>query len=213
MIKAIVFDFDGVLVESVNIKTIAFARLFETEGEAVVHKVVEYHLANGGVSRFDKFRYYYREILKRELTEARYNELCSSFSELVLDEVAKCPFVPGAAEFLTSFAHDIPCYITSATPEQELFEILQRRGMAEFFQTVFGAPTSKVDAVAVILEETGFLAQEVVYVGDALTDYEAATANGVHFIARCTTENAVFNDVNCFKVQDLYSLHAILEAL
>ena len=59
MLKAILFDFDGVLVESVDIKTKAFAKLFENEGPEIVNKVVEYHLANGGVSRFKKFDYIY----------------------------------------------------------------------------------------------------------------------------------------------------------
>ncbi len=35
MIKAIIFDFDGVIVESVDIKTKAFARLFEHGGGMV----------------------------------------------------------------------------------------------------------------------------------------------------------------------------------
>ena len=43
MIRAIVFDFDGVLVESVDTKTKAYAGFFEDEGEEVVRKVVEVH--------------------------------------------------------------------------------------------------------------------------------------------------------------------------
>ncbi len=210
MIKVVVFDFDGVLVESFDIKTVAFARLFEAEGESVVNSVVEYHRANGGVSRFDKFRYYYREILKRELTEAYFKELCSRFSELVLEEVVKCPFVPGAIEFLNGFSHILPNYITSATPETELMEILMRRDMTGFFRKVFGAPTSKADAIATILEETGFSGHEVVYVGDALADYEAAESNGVHFIARCAPENNMFDAVDCLKLADLTHLHVML---
>ena len=46
MIRSIVFDFDGVLVDSVNIKTEAFARLFDHEGPEVLEKVVAYHLEN-----------------------------------------------------------------------------------------------------------------------------------------------------------------------
>ena len=58
-LKAIFFDFDGVLVESVDIKTRAFSKLFEREGEDVVKKVIDYHIDNGGVSRYEKFRYIY----------------------------------------------------------------------------------------------------------------------------------------------------------
>jgi len=73
MIKAIIFDFDGVLVESVDIKTKAFAGLFEHEGDSIVRRVVAYHIKNAGVSRFEKFRHIYKEMLDRELTEETKN--------------------------------------------------------------------------------------------------------------------------------------------
>lgn len=63
MINAILFDFDGVLVESVDVKTRAFADLFKDEEDEIVEKVVNYHLKNSGISRYDKFRYYYKEYL------------------------------------------------------------------------------------------------------------------------------------------------------
>ena len=69
MIRAVVFDFDGVLVESIETKTNAYACLFECEGEEIVRRVVEYHLKHGGVSRFEKFKFIYREILCRPLSE------------------------------------------------------------------------------------------------------------------------------------------------
>ena len=52
MIKIIFFDFDGVIVESVDIKTKAFAMLFEHEGRDIANRVIDYHLKNSGVSRF-----------------------------------------------------------------------------------------------------------------------------------------------------------------
>ena len=87
MIRAIAFDFDGVLVESVEVKTRAFARLFNTEGPDAVRKILDYHLENGGVSRFEKFKTIYRSILKRPLSEEQFRSLCERFSELVVDEV------------------------------------------------------------------------------------------------------------------------------
>ena len=71
MFKAVIFDFDGVLVESVDVKTNAFKKLFEKEPEEVVEKIIEYHLKNGGISRFEKFRYYYRHFLKRPLSKKK----------------------------------------------------------------------------------------------------------------------------------------------
>ena len=56
-----VFDFDGVLADSVNIKTLAFYELYKEYGGSISSKVVEHHEANGGMSRFDKFKYYHHK--------------------------------------------------------------------------------------------------------------------------------------------------------
>jgi beta-phosphoglucomutase-like phosphatase (HAD superfamily) len=63
LIKAIIFDFDGVIVESVDIKTKAFAKLFESESQDVVEEIVSYHLQHTGVSRFEKFQYIFEQIM------------------------------------------------------------------------------------------------------------------------------------------------------
>src|SRR5256712_13190101 len=100
MIRAIAYDFDGVLVESVEVKTRAFARLFNTEGPDAVRKILDYHLKNGGVSRFEKFKTIYRSILKRPLSEEQFRSLCERFSELVVDEVVAASWVDGAEGLL-----------------------------------------------------------------------------------------------------------------
>ena len=39
MLKGIIFDFDGVIAESVEVKTDAFANLYQPYGDNVVNKV------------------------------------------------------------------------------------------------------------------------------------------------------------------------------
>ncbi|HXW99392.1 MAG TPA: HAD family hydrolase, partial [Methanomicrobiales archaeon] len=70
-VLVLILDFDGVVLESVGVKTAAFRTLFSFV-PAHVDKIVEYHRRNTGVSRFDKFRYIYREILKDPLSEEQF---------------------------------------------------------------------------------------------------------------------------------------------
>ena len=98
MIRAIVFDFDGVLVESVEVKTRAFARLFAGETPEAVERIVTYHRQHGGISRFEKFETIYRDLLKRPLSEEIFHALCEQFSRLVVEEVVAAPWVEGALE-------------------------------------------------------------------------------------------------------------------
>lgn len=213
MIKAVVFDFDGVLVESVDIKTNAFARLFEGEGREIVKRVVDYHVRNTGVSRFEKFRYFYSVILKRDLTDEKFAELCDRFSELVVEEVVNAPYVKGAKEFLDAYDGAYRCCVASATPQKEIEEIIEKRGMNRYFDGVYGAPKKKSDAVKDIMARGRLSADEIVFIGDAMSDYEAASANGAYFIARIDGGGSVLAGIDCLKVKDLTGVKEILNRL
>lgn len=210
MIKAVIFDFDGVLVESIDIKTSAFAELFCNEGEDIVKRVVDYHMDNAGVSRYDKFRYIYREILKRPLSDDEFQMLCDKFSRLVKDAVIKAPFVKGAREFLEKYHSVYKLFVITATPQEEIREILRKRGIAHFFLGVYGAPISKTDAVRQILERENISTQETVYIGDSMSDYSAARSNLVPFIARIHNNAFVFKTINCVSLPDLEGLDEII---
>src|SRR3990167_2961874 len=116
MIKAIIFDFDGVLVESVEVKTRAFAELYKEYGPEIVGKVVEYHLKNGGVSRFKKFRYFHQVLLGKELSTEEERVLGERFSCLVEDLVINSQWVSGAKEFLDMYHNRLDLYVVSGTP-------------------------------------------------------------------------------------------------
>lgn len=224
MVKVIIFDFDGVLVESVDIKTKAFIKLFEYNGKEIIEKVVDYHLKNLGVSRFDKFKYIYREILNNQLTEELFESLCQRFSQLVMDEVVKAPYVKGAKEFLDRWAEIYQCYIASATPQEEIEEIIRRRKMSHYFKGIYGSPKKKVDIVRDILatyrlrheiasSHSVLSPQSFVYVGDALSDYTSAKDNSIKFIARINKNESIFLNTNCLKIKDLMNLDNIIETL
>ena len=188
IIRAVVFDFDGVLAESVDVKTRAYALLFHDEGEDVVRQVVNFHLKNGGVSRFEKFRFYYSDILRCPLSEERFQELCTQFSRLVVDEVVASPWVSGAKEFLIRNEKKYTFAIVSGTPEDELKEIVQRREMDHFFGLVRGSPKDKVTLLGEVMDEYKLKPEEMLFVGDAETDWSAAQETGVPFLWRCALE-------------------------
>jgi HAD superfamily hydrolase (TIGR01549 family) len=192
MLRTIVFDFDGVLSDSVDVKTRAYALLFKEEGLEVVRRVVDFHLKNGGVSRFEKFRYYYRDILHRPLSEERFQELCTQFSSLVVDEVVASPWMNGAKEFLVRNEKKYTFVIVSGTPENELKEIVRRRDMAHFFGSVRGSPKDKVTLLGEVMDEYRLKPEEILFIGDAETDWRAAQETGVPFLFKCSLEKDVF---------------------
>ena len=183
--QAIIFDFDGVVVESGDIKTQAFADLYRSHGETVVAAVVQYHRLHGGMSRYQKFRYFQQHLLgKPPLTPDEEQELDRQFSELVVEAIVTGEAVPGANEFIRQQAARIPLFVASGTPETELNSIVTRRGLAPYFTGVRGSPTSKQALIADILSIHALIPERVLMIGDALIDYQSAQSNGVAFLGR-----------------------------
>jgi len=183
MLKCVVFDFDGVILESLNVKTRAFRDLFREYPEHQ-EAIVRLHLDNGGMPRFDKFRIIYRDFLRKPLSEAECRELGRRFSELVFDAVIECPFVPGAQEFLEYLHGRVDLYVASGTPHAELCEIVSRRGLEPLFKEVYGSPDTKAAILSRIMREQVLKPEEIVLIGDALGDFQNALQVGVHFIGR-----------------------------
>jgi HAD superfamily hydrolase (TIGR01549 family) len=179
---AIVFDFDGVLVESVDVKTRAFAALYAPYGPEACAAVVAYHLEHGGLSRYEKFRHCHRAFLGRELAPEEERALGERFAALVEDAVVAAPWVAGAREFLEAFHARLPLFVASGTPEEELLRIVERRGMRRYFAGVRGAPAAKAQIIAGFAREACVAPERVLMVGDSSTDYEGARRAGAQFV-------------------------------
>lgn len=186
-LRAVVFDFDGVILESGNIKTEAFLELFVDWPEHQ-EAVLAFHLANLGVSRYVKFRYVVEELWGRPYTPQDERELSAAFEGLVLNKVLRCPFVPGAAETLAALPGRLPAFVASGTPQAELDFIVNQRDLRGSFQEVWGTPCTKPEILRDIVARYGWQPDEVLMVGDGLSDYQAAQAVGTRFLARLTPE-------------------------
>jgi len=179
---AIIFDFDGVLVDSVDVKTRAFAALYADYGPTVVAQVVAYHLAHGGVSRFEKFRHFHHAFLGRVLLQEEEEDLGARFTSLVEEAVIAANWLPGAQEFLESHHVCIPLFVASGTPEKELNRILGRRKMSHYFLDTAGAPSHKGEIIKGFGLKYNISPQRMLMVGDAMTDFIGANEAGTAFL-------------------------------
>ncbi len=206
MIRAAAFDFDGVILESSDIKTRAFAELFSDHPEQV-EEIVALHLDNEGVSRYEKFRRIGEEILGRPFGQAQMEELGQRFSAIVWEQMVGCPFVPGATELLQSRSAQLALFVASGTPEEELLRLAAERGIANYFTGIYGTPPTKAEILERILAERELDPGELLFVGDADTDIDGARAAGVPFVGR-VREGAPnpFADAGVRLVSDLAEL-------
>ncbi|MFH1386113.1 MAG: HAD hydrolase-like protein [bacterium] len=187
MIKLIILDFDGVIVESVGIKTQAFKELFKDQPELIV-PFIDYHLKNNGKSRFAKFEWLYQHILKKPLPPEEKAALGEKFSQLVYQKVIECPYVDGAIDLLEEFYNVLPIYVASITPQAELESIIEKRKITKYFKNVMGGIGNKAELIDQILQLEGIDHENVLFVGDTMEDYRAAQETGVNFFARVKQE-------------------------
>ncbi|MCI8972732.1 MAG: HAD family hydrolase [Lachnospiraceae bacterium] len=213
MIKAIVFDFDGVILESAQIKTETFADVVKDYPKEQADAFVAYHITHMGISRHVKFQYFIEEILKQPYSAEIEQKLANRFSEIAFSRIMECPFVPGAKAFLERNYKRYEMYIASGTPQEELGQIVEGRNLSQYFKKIYGTPMKKEEIVEDICRTYGYQKEEMVFVGDASTDKNAAKNTGLLFIGRNTEDNKeAFQDV-LHRVDNLLQMEKIIEEM
>ena len=212
MIKAIIFDFDGVVLESLDVKTNAFKKLYESYGSGISKKVVEHHIANGGVSRFDKIKIYHKNYLGEDIDNKTLQKIAQNFSEMVVDEIVKVPFVSGAKHFIEENFKRYLLFISSATPTDELNFICRQRKISKYFTGIFGSPDSKSKHISFIMDNWSLKNNEIVFIGDSFSDLVAAEKHNVWFIGRVIRKLKNLINVR-YTLNDLNKLDKIISMI
>ena len=182
-LKAVIFDFDGVICESVDAKVDAFRRIFADHPEHL-SRILEYHIKNGGISRYEKFKVIYRDILKKELTAPESKRLGEKFAEYCYQMVVDAPLVKVAGDFLEQYHRKLMLFVASGTPDDEMKSIVKAKKLQKFFKKIYGSPQSKFEIVRDIMNGHGLPQDAVVFLGDSINDYEGARQAGIQFIGR-----------------------------
>ena len=182
MIKGVIFDFDGVIAESVSIKTDAFAELYHSYGEEIINKVVDHHELNGGMSRFKKIKFYHESFIKKTIDKEEIEAMAEKFSNLIVDKVINAPYVPGVMNYINECFKKYTLFISTGTPTDEIKQILKGRDISKYFSEVYGSPEGKTEHLRKIITKYGFNNDELLFYGDSSSDIMAAKNLSIPFI-------------------------------
>ncbi len=176
----LVFDCDGIVLNSNKIKTKAFYKAAIVYGEVHAQTLVDYHVKNGGISRYEKFEYLFTDILCRDINQSELDALLDVFAHEVKRGLLVCSVAEGLDD-LRDKTQNANWFIVSGGDQSELRDVFAARKLDHLFDGgIFGSPDTK----HCILEREikSFTIQKpALFIGDSKYDYLAATKAGLDF--------------------------------
>jgi phosphoglycolate phosphatase-like HAD superfamily hydrolase len=185
--RVVVFDFDGVLVDSNAVKRDAYALVFARFGDTA--RLV----ADGLDEQPDGNRF---QVIGRVLDRVRaagllpagepaggwVEHLAGAYNDICEHHQATCSEVPGASEAIAALAPRAALYVNSATWEEPLRRVVRRRRWDRHFRGVCGSPATKVENLRRIQSAEAVPPGDIVFVGDGRRDVAAAREVGCRFV-------------------------------
>lgn len=183
MIKQLLFDFDGVIMDSVPLKGEGFRYIFRKFPTKAQNELLNYHQVNGGVSRYDKIRYFFSDIVKQGFSEDDVQAYAAEFSQFITAQLYKSDLIiTEVVQFIQQNYQRYDMAIVSASDQEELRGICRHHGFDQYFFDILGSPKLKKDNIASVLLQHDYAKQATALIGDSPADKAAADANHIHFI-------------------------------
>jgi beta-phosphoglucomutase-like phosphatase (HAD superfamily) len=178
--KAIVFDLDGTLVDSNEIKWQGFERIFAAYPEHM-EAIRTYCRTLNHTVRGEKFRYICENILHVPYTAELDHSLHEEYAKFTVNAVAHASETPGAVCFIYGVQR-LPTALLSSTLHSSLLETLKLKHWEKLFTDVQGAPVDKSAWIEEFHKRIGCSPAEIVFFGDTDEDSAAAAKAGCTFV-------------------------------
>ncbi|WP_120955857.1 HAD family hydrolase [Helicobacter mehlei] len=186
MLKVVVWDFDGVIFDSMHLKYEGFKTLFKRHTKADIDALKafeDYHYANGGVSRFDKIAHFYQQILKQDTKPEQINALVEEFGQIIAKDLFSREHLNlEVLDFIKINDQKYTFHIASAALHSELQILCEFLGLKPYFKSIEGSPPQKAKILANLVATYHYKPYEMLLIGDSRSDYESAQANQIPFL-------------------------------
>lgn len=176
----LVFDCDGVILNSNHVKTNAFYKATLPYGDQAAKDFVKYHTDNGGISRYKKFAHFL-DVIAPDAQGPGLDELLESYAAKVVEGLLTCDIAEGL-EDLRNLTPDSRWLIVSGGDQNELRKVFEKRGIASLFDGgIFGSPDAKEEILTRELA-SGNIKKDALFLGDSKYDYNAAQSASLDFV-------------------------------
>jgi phosphoglycolate phosphatase-like HAD superfamily hydrolase len=182
-IDLIVFDCDGVLLDTMAAKIEAFSSWVPAAHADLREAFMSRVMGGFGKSRTFHIEMFYRELLKQDPDAVFLAAEVARFAAICEPLCAGGGWRVGSREFVEACRlAEIPRYVLSGAPQDPLEQMLASADATKLFDVIIGSPPGKPESMLRILAETDTPAHRTVFVGDANADHEAALHVGAHFV-------------------------------
>ena len=198
MKKIIIFDFDGVFVQSNQTKTLAFIKVYKKLGlnNDQLKYIENFHKKNLGMSRFEKFKILHKFFFDINLNKNKLKKLSETFGEIVLNKIVSMPLSRCLKNFLKRNHKKYYFYISTGTPTKEIKKIIKIFCLEKYFIKIYGSPLNKNNHIKKIIKNNNFNKKNIFFIGDSEIDYKTSNNNNIKFILFKNKYNKVSNFKN-----------------
>ena len=176
--KIIVFDFDGTLINSNEIKLIAYYKAFssvELDKSIIDDILKEFPELN----RYDTIG---KIILASNNSSINQDEIIFRYNKIVMTDIIKATPLEYAEKILVELKkRELKLYLSSNTPLEILSEIINAKNWRFYFKDIYGYPSEKSETIKKIIKENKFSKDKYLVVGDGESDKISASSNNIDF--------------------------------
>jgi HAD superfamily hydrolase (TIGR01549 family) len=177
----IIFDCDGVLLDTNFLKCQAFGQAVEEYPKKIVDDFVEHCKRTFGVSRYIKFKEFFIDFAKEPFQEDKYNEMLKKYATNCSNIYQNAKITPGCINLLEELSSlNKKLYVASGSDEKELIDNFKNRELDKYFSKIYGSPRAKTECAAEIMRDN--LNKKIVFIGDAISDMMTSKELGIDFI-------------------------------
>ncbi len=182
MLKALLFDLDGTLIETEPLHFAAHQRALAPYG--ITFTLEEYLRYGMSIDR----HVFYEKMQEIRGVPVDVKRAGQEKKKYYLDTVHNATLFPGTEEVLQQVVSRYACYIVSSSDKETIKHLLDQTGISKYFQKVYSTkdaarPKPYPDVYVDVLADLHLSAQETVVIEDSVQGVEAAHAAGIRCIA------------------------------
>ena len=180
--STIFWDFDGVIINSDDVRTEGFKYIFDSYSKKYIEKLINYHTINGGLSRYEKIEYFSQKILDKKLDDEAKRQYAQLYGDFCKERLCdKNLLIKGSISFIKENYKKFNFHLVSASDEKELIYLCSNLDIKKYFKSISGSPVNKIDNIKKLLKSNNYNESSCCLIGDSINDKFAATENRISF--------------------------------